>query len=61
MVHDLHRKDTKCMKAQIKQQFMSFFKTPYTSHLKTKKLKTTVQKPTETVQEFDKRFKDLLS
>ena len=47
-------------KAQIKHQFMSFFKTPYAKHLAVKKLKTTVQKPTETVWEYDKRFKYLL-
>ena len=34
-------------KAEIKQQFLSFFKTPDAKHLAAKKLKTTVQKPTE--------------
>ena len=47
-------------KAQIKQQCMLFFKTPYEKHLATKKLKTIAQKLTETVQEYDKRFKYLL-
>ena len=47
-------------KAQIKQQFMSFFKTPYAKHLVAKKLKIIVQKPTETVREYHKRYKYLL-
>ena len=47
-------------KAQIKQQFISFFNTPDTKHLVVKKLKTTVQKMIETVREYDKIFKYLL-
>ena len=39
---------------------MSFFKTPDAKHLEAKKLKTTVQKLTETAWEYDKIFKDLL-
>ena len=39
---------------------MPFFKTPDAKHLAAKKLNTTTQNPTETVQEYDKRFKDLL-
>ena len=48
-------------KSQIKKQFMSFFKTKDVEHLASKKLKTTGQKPTKRVQEYDKIFKDLLS
>ena len=48
-------------KAQIKAQFLSFFKTPNAKHLEAKKLKMTSQKPAESVQEYDKRWKDLLS
>ena len=36
-------------KAELKKQFLSFFKTPDAKHLAEKKLKTTVQKRTETV------------
>ena len=38
---------------------MSFLKMPYAKHLAVKKLNTAVQKPTEIVQEYDKRFKGL--
>ena len=48
-------------KAEIKHQFLSFFKTPYAKHLAAKKLKTTVQKPAKTVRDYDKIWKDLLS
>ena len=48
-------------KAEIKQQFLSFFKTLDAKHQAAKKLKMTVQKPTETIQDYDKRWKDLLS
>ena len=48
-------------KAEIKAQFLSFFKTPDTKHLAAKKLKTTSQKPGETVCDYDKCWKDLLS
>ena len=51
----------RAMKAEIKAQFLSFFKTPDTKHLAAKKLKTTSQKPWETVHDYDKRWKDLLS
>ena len=47
--------------ANIKEQFLSFFKTPDAKHLAVKKLKTTAQKPGETVCDYDKRWKDLLS
>ena len=48
------------MKAEIKAQFLSFFKTPDAKHLAAKKLKTTQQNPGETVREYDKHWKDLL-
>ena len=40
---------------------MSFFKTLDAKHLAAKKLKTTSQKPAESVQEYDKHCKFLLS
>ena len=40
---------------------MSFFKTPDAKHLVAKKLKTTSQKPVESVREYDKQWKDLLN
>ena len=48
-------------KVEIKAQLFSFFKTPYAKHLAAKKLKTTSQKLAESVREYDKRWKDLLS
>ena len=48
-------------KAEVKTQFLSFFKTPDAKHLAAKKLKTTSQKPGETVRDYDKQWKDLLS
>ena len=48
-------------KAEIKAQFFSFFKTPDAKHLAAKNLKTTQQNPGETVRDYDKRWKDLLS
>ena len=48
-------------KAEIKAQFLSFFKTPDVKHLAAKKLKTTSQKPGETVRDYDKIWKDLRS
>ena len=48
-------------KSEIKAQFLSFFKTPDAKHLAAKKLKMTSQKPGETVRDYDKRWKDLLS
>ena len=47
-------------KAEIKAQFLSFFKTPDAKHLAAKKLKTTQQKPGETVRDYDKCWKYLL-
>ena len=51
----------KATKAEIKAQFLSFFKTPDAKHLAAKKLKTTQQNPGEIVRDYDKRWKDLLS
>ena len=48
-------------KEYIKQQFLSFFKTPDEKHVVAKKLKMTVRKPIETIQDYYKRFKNLLS
>ena len=48
-------------KAEIKAQFLSFFKTPNAKHLAAKKLKTTQQKLGETIHDYEKRWKDLLS
>ena len=47
-------------KAEIKAQFLSFFKTLDSKHLAMKKLKTTSQKSGETVRDYDKHWKDLL-
>ena len=41
-------------KAKIKAQFLSFFKTLDAKHLAAKKLKTTSQKPGETIHDYDK-------
>ena len=41
-------------KAEIKVQFLSFFKTLDAKHLEAKKLKTTSQKPRETIRDYDK-------
>ena len=48
-------------KVDIKAQFLSFFKTLDAKHLAAKKLKTTSQKPADSVREYDKRWKDILS
>ena len=48
-------------KVEITTQFLSFFKNPDAKHLAAKKLKKTSQKPVESVQEYEKRLKDLLS
>ena len=47
-------------KAEIKVQFLYFFKTRDAKHLAAKNLKTS-QKPAESVREYDKQWKDLLS
>ena len=49
------------MKDEIKAQFLSFFKTLDAKHLAAKKLKTMQQKLGETVRDYDKHWKDLLS
>ena len=48
-------------KVEIKAQFLSFFKTPDAKHLVAKKLKTTSQKPAESIYEYNKCWKDILS
>ena len=48
-------------KAEIKAQFFSFFKTPNAKHLVAKKMKTTSQKLAESVCNYEKHWKDLLS
>ena len=48
-------------KAEIKAQFLYFFKTLVAKHLATKNLKTSSQTPTESVWEYDKRWKDLIN
>ena len=53
------KRQPRATKAEIKAQFLSFFKTPDAKHLAAKKLKTTSQKPRETVCDYDKCWKDL--
>ena len=48
-------------KAEVKMQFLSFFKTPDAKNIAAKKLKTTSQNPREAVRDYDKHWKDLLS
>ena len=48
-------------KAEVKAQFLSFFKTLDAKHLAAKKLKTTSQKLGEIFCDYDKCWKDLLS
>ena len=55
------KKTLNAKKDKIKQQLMSFFKTPNAKHLAAKNLNTVAQKLTETVREYDKIFKYLLS
>ena len=55
------KRKPKATKAEIKAQFLSFFKTPDAKHLAVKKLKTTSQNPGDSVRNYDKRWKDLLS
>ena len=47
-------------KAEIRLQFLSFFKTLDAKHLAAKKLKTTSQNLRETIYDYDKHWKDLL-
>ena len=44
----------------MKVQFLSFFKTPDAKHLAEKKLKTTSQKPGETICDYDKQWKEII-
>ena len=55
------KRQPRATKVKIKAQFLSFFKTPDAKHLATKKLKTTSQNPGESVHDYDKHWKDLLS
>ena len=55
------KRNPQATKAEVKAQFLLFFKTPDAKHLAAKKLKTTSQKLGETVRDYDKRWKDLLS
>jgi hypothetical protein len=48
-------------KAEIKNSFLTFFKIQDVTHLAAQKLKEIKQRPGESVREYDKRFKDLLS
>ena len=48
-------------KAEIKVNFLAFFKTDNVAHLAAQKLKDIKQLPSKSVRENDKRFKDLLS
>ena len=55
------KRQPRAMKVKLKAQFLSFFKTPDAKHLAAKKLKTTSQKPGETVRDYDKRWKTFLA
>ena len=48
-------------KDEIKANFLAFFKTEDVAHLAAQKLKDIEQRLGESVREYDKRFKDLLS
>lgn len=48
-------------KAKIKENFLAFFKTEDVAQLDAQKLKDIKQLSGESIQEYDKRFKDLLS
>jgi hypothetical protein len=48
-------------KVEIKASFLVFFKMEDVAHLAAQKLKDINQRPGESVREYDKRFKDLLS
>ena len=47
------KRNPQASKADIKEQFLSFFKTPDTKRKAAKKVKTTSQKPAESVWEYD--------
>ena len=48
-------------KVEIKESFLAFSKIEDVAHLAAQKLKDIKQRPGESVREYDKRFKDLLS
>ena len=48
-------------KAEIKASFLAFSKTKDVAHLAAQKLKDIKKMPGESVREYEKRFKDLLS
>jgi hypothetical protein len=48
-------------KEEIKNSFLTFFKIQDITHLAAQKLKEIKQRPGESVREYDKRFKYLLS
>ena len=48
-------------KSEIKASLLAFFKIEDIAHLAAQKLKDIKQRPRESVREYDKRFKDLLS
>ena len=48
-------------KTEIKASFLAFFQMEDVAHLAAQKLKDIKQRPGESVREYDKRFKDLLS
>ena len=55
------KKTPNATKAETKQQFLSFFKTPDPKHMAAKKVKMTVQNPIETFQDYEKILKYLVS
>ena len=57
---NFYERTPRATKAEVKAQFLSFFKTPDAKHLVAKKLKTTSQKPAESVSEYEKHWKYLI-
>ena len=55
------KRQPKVTKAEMKAQFLSFFKTLDAKHLAVKKLKTTSQNPGESIRDYNKCWKYLLS
>jgi hypothetical protein len=60
MVHELHGKSN-LLKRINKDNFSTFFKIQDVTHLAAQNLKEIKQRSGESVREYDKRFKDLLS
>ena len=56
-----YERTPRATKAKVKAQFLLFFKTPDAKHLAAKNLKTTSQKPTESIREYEKHWKNLHS